>query len=307
MAVHCSPQGSFTMKLIHRLGLGSLALATSVLALSACGGGGDDGSATPGPTAAALPKCTDLPASPLFTGNPQVVDGTLKTAIVPAVAASGSVPATPAFCRVEFTFTSGLQGPKDGYDQGQRQLIQVRAFLPLSAADGGQGGVQGNWNGRQMVGASGGNSGDPESWASFAEGTNMNDYKYAIRLGYIASDTDTGQSNLPYVLITSGPLAKTIAQGTVTDWASRATHYGKVQAAAVAGVYFGQTPTRVYYNGCSGGGNQGLGQLENYGAEYDGALIGSPSNYRNERFLGFDSWPRLVWRKVVQQGGTIPS
>jgi hypothetical protein len=320
MVVQHSSHGRFPWLGIDGLRRSSFALtlAASALALSACGGGGrggDDGvvvhpqpePTTPGPVLAALPKCADLPASSFFAGNAQVVNGTLKTSIVPATAATATVPATPAFCRVEFTFASGLQGPQDGYDQGQRQLIQVRTFLPLSAADGGEGGFHGNWNGKQMVGASGGNSGDPESWSSFAEGTNMNDFKYAIRLGYIASNTDTGQSNPPYVLITSGPLARTIAQGTVTDWASRATHYGKVAAAAVANVYFGKTPTRVYYNGCSGGGNQGLGQLQNFGAEYDGALIGAPANYRNERFLGFDSWPRLVWKKVVQQGGTIPT
>lgn len=254
-------------------------------------------------------SCEDLAqtSSEFLVGNPRVVQDTIKSSVVAAKAEGANVPATPAHCRVEFTYSGALEGPADGYDKGQKQLIRMRVFLPLSAADGGAGGVQGNWNGKQMVGTSGRNSGDPEKWAAFAEGTAMNDVGYAVRLGYIGSNTDTGQGNPPHILIDSGPLARTIALGTVEDWASRATYLGKRMAGAIATTYYGRAPGRVYLNGCSGGANQALGQLQKYGGEYDGALLGAPANYRTERFLGFDAWPALVLKKLVQQGGTIPT
>lgn len=283
--------------------------ALMVLPLVGCGGSGDGETAgleEPGPVVTRA-SCAALAKDPFFASNPQVLAHTVTTEIVAASDATSTVPSTPAFCRVAFTYGSGLGGPQDGYDEGQRQLIQVRVFLPLSAADGGSGNAHGNWNGKQMVGASGGNSGDPDSWASFAEGTTGNDFKYAIRLGYVGSNTDTGQRNPPYAVITTGQRAGTLATGTILDWESRATHYGKTLAAQIANIYYGAQPTRTYFNGCSGAGNQGLGQLQDYGADYDGALIGAPANYRNERFLGNDSWPLLVWKKVLQQGGAIPT
>jgi len=247
--------------------------------------------------------CLELAQRPSnsLVGAQEVIPGTVTSQIVPAAGIN------PPYCDVRLTYSSGLEGPNDGYDVGQKQMIKVRVLLPLSQSDGGAGGVQGNWNGKQMVGAAGGNSSDINSWANFSEGTGGSDILFPIRQGYLASSTDTGQGNLPYAIITSGPLAGTIDAGSANDWAYRATHAGKVMAARVAKDYYGGQPSRVYFNGCSGGGGQGLGQLEHYGDEYDGALIGAPANQRVERFLGFDSWPPLVFRKLVQQGGTVPT
>jgi hypothetical protein len=141
------------------------------------------------------------------------------------------------------------------------------------------------------------------SWANYAEGLNHDTGpSYAIRLGYTGSSTDTGQGNPPFGVIQTGALAHTLALGTIADWTHRATHYGKEWALALSQAYYGMSPTRVYYNGCSGGGNEGMGQLQNYGDEYDGFLIGAPAYFWQEFRLS-DSWPALVLRKLALQKG----
>jgi len=293
------------------------AAISSALALTLAACGGNSSSAVSPPiVAAALPTCSQMATDPAYhlRGNANVIDSTLTTDIIaatPAVAANpaGSltaIPATPAYCQVNFLYTTGLVGPAAGYDQGQTQLIKIRLYLPLSLADGGNGAMQGNWIGKQMVGASAGSSGSSTSWASYSEGTTMNGPTYAIRLGYIAASTDTGQGNLPFGVIQTGALARTLSLGTIADWTHRGTHYGKQMAGAVANTYYGSAPSKVYYNGCSGGGNEGMGQLQNYGDEYDGALIAAPANHW-QQFRLADSWPQIVFKKLVQKGDLLPT
>ena len=264
----------------------------------------------------ALPTCAQLAADPAngLAGNPQIIASTLNAAIIPPAPAlppnppsqPSPTPATPVYCQVNFTYASGLSGPADGYDVGQSQMIKIRISLPLSAADGGSGGVQGNWVGKNMVSASAGSSGSVTSWANFAEGLNHDTGPvYAIRLGYVGSSTDTGQGNPPFGVIQTGPLAHSLALGTIADWAYRGTHYGKLWGLALAQAYYGMSPTRTYYNGCSGGGNEGMGQLQQFGDEYDGFLIAAPAYYW-QQFRLADSYPYLVVKaRLTPLGKTL--
>jgi hypothetical protein len=49
-----------------------------------------------------------------------------------------------------------------------------------------------------------------------------------------------------------------------------------------------------------------MGQLMNYGDEYDGFLLAAPGFYWNQFALAF-TWPYAVFKKMVQQGGVMPS
>jgi hypothetical protein len=123
----------------------------------------------------------------------------------------------------------------------------------------------------------------------------------------VGAQSDNGnisQYNPP--IINSGPQAGQLATGELADWSYRGTHYAKEWAVSIATTYYGSAPTRVYYNGCSGGGNMGMGQLMNYGNEYDGFVIGAPAFYW-QQFRLADGWPQLVFKKLVQQGGTLPT
>jgi feruloyl esterase len=270
-------------------------------------------------SAAALPTCSQLATNPSYglVGNPlvtHVVSGSVIATNVPAAAAAPAspprsptaTPATPAFCQIDFTY-SAHSGPADGYDVNQKQMIKIRISLPLNSVEGGSGGVQGNWNGKTMTSASAGSSSSVTSWAQYGEGLDFGSGPaYAIRLGYVGSSTDTGQGNPPFGVIQTGPLAHTLALGTIADWEYRATHYGKQFAVSLATAYYGWAPRRSYYNGCSGAGNEGMGQLQNFGNEYDGFVIGAPAYYW-QQFRLADSWPQIVLKKLVQQGGALPS
>jgi Tannase and feruloyl esterase len=280
--------------------------------------------------AAPLPTCEQLSTSPSYglVGNPHVIAGTVKSVIVPAAAAVAAnppslptpTPPTPAYCQVNFTYSSGLSGPADGYAPGQTQKIQIQLVLPLSAADGGVTGsqpaspdrgsvartVQGNWLGKVLVTASGGLSSTLVS-SAYTEGLDLSiaNLGYQIRLGYIGSVTDTGGNNPPWALMPSGQ-ADALDLGTIADWRYRGTHYGKEWAVTMARTYYGLPPSRVYFNAASGGGNQGYGQAMNYGDEYDGFLIGAPAMPWNQFTLAM-AWPYVVFKKLVQQGGTMPT
>ena len=270
-------------------------------------------------SAQALPHCAELASDPRYgiAANTDIIAGSASSAVVPAAPAQPArlpfapqpSPPTPAYCQVYFTYSS-LAGPAHGYDVGQRQMIRIGILLPLSAVDGGAGRVQGNWNGDDMTSASPGLS-NQLTWADFEEGLNNagpDSQGYAIRLGYVGSETDTGQHNIDpsFILIQNGPLAHTFAQGTIADWTYRATHYGHEWALQLAKTYYGRPVHHSYYNGCSGGGFEGMGQLQHYGDEYDGFLIGAPAYYWQQLWLS-DSWPALVFKKLVQQGGKLPT
>jgi hypothetical protein len=268
--------------------------------------------------AAPTASCTALATNPTFGlagGNPNIIAGTLTAVIVPAAPASSvtssstpdPTPATPAYCQVNFTYTTGQSGPADGYDVGQIPQIKIQVTLPLNSVDAGTGGtVNGGWGGKIMVSGSAGAS-TSLSPTTYDEGLNFSQVGYPIRLGYVGAISDNGNiSRTTVPLITSGAQAGQIATGPINDWTHLGTHYAKQWAVSLANTYYGSAPTRVYYNGCSGGGNMGMGQLMNYGNEYDGFVIGAPAYYW-QQFRLADSWPQLVFKKLVQQGGALPT
>lgn len=239
---------------------------------------------------------------------------------------------TPAFCQVALVYYPGGEGPNNpgpgldapgipkgqpAYDVGQKQAIEIVISLPLNSADQGitdHGAVNGAWTGGVMTMGAPGQSGTLNP-AGFGEGLNGANATYAIRQGFVASITDAGEQYAGYftqgspgnanfaIISTAGsPLKDKIAYGTVADWIYRGTWYGRQWADAIAQVYYGKEPKLHYYNGSSGGGNMGMGQLQHRGEAYDGFLIGAPA-YRWQQFRLADSWPALVLRKLVQLDG----
>jgi Tannase and feruloyl esterase len=281
-----------------------------------------------------LPTCTGSLAAAVTAIVPHTLPGTIAqgipagartvavsfTSIVPGAVEKAATPpgqptpigSTPAYCQVAFVYSPNTGGPPNGYAAGQMPQIQVEIILPLSKADGGSdvAGVEGNWNGGVLVSGSAGSSGSLGGTA-FEDGLNaaggpVNGYDYAIRLGYVGSSTDTGQiaANAAHSFVINSNVGppNPLVTGTIADWAYRGTYYGKQWADAIAKVYYGKAPKRHYYNGASGGGNMGMGQLMHYGNEYDGFLIGGPAFYWSQFTLA-DVWPNLVFRKLVQLDG----
>jgi feruloyl esterase len=147
----------------------------------------------------------------------------------------------PAFCRI-----SAISRPTTDSE------IHIEVWLPSSG-----------WNGKYLAVGSGGWGGSI-AYEAMAE---------AMRRGYATSATDDGHS---------GPSGNFIAghPEKFIDFAYRAEHEMAVEAKALIVAYYGRPPRYAYWNGCSGGGREGLLQAYRYPDEFDGIIAGDPADVR---------------------------
>ena len=211
-------------------------------------------------------NCTGLMAQ-LLTNS----DITAATSVLTPAAGSNL-----AYCQVNIT-VSDLAGPENGYQPGQKQQIKIRIGLPPNAADGGSGGVQGNWNGRIEDLGGGGYAGS------------VGNVTGATNAGYVGSSTDTGHSG------GSGSFAlnpdNTLNVGLINDFAFNGIHAQSVWSKKLVQMYYGMTQKYTYWNGCSTGGRQGHQHAQTYPNEYDGILCRSAS-FQLGPFHSFgELWP----------------
>jgi hypothetical protein len=242
---------------------------------------------------AALPTCLDLGVNPAWglAGNPTISG--LSTVQMPATPAAGANPATPTYCDVKFTL-SLLSGPSDGYATGQNQAIGIQIVLPEKAA----------WVGKILASSSPGTQGNSVIAAPLGEGIGGGGLTYSIRLGYIGTTTDAGHlgGGSSFGIIQA---SHTLNVGTLTDWKSRASALTTMMSKVIAKTYYGSYASRIYWNGCSGAGLQGMGQLQDYAEMYDGFLIGDPADAVDGEFLA-TAWPGAVIRDtLVAHGKTL--
>jgi hypothetical protein len=237
-------------------------------------------------SAAELPTCTQLGADPAYglAGNPEISG--LTVASVPA-----GKGVTVPYCRVDFTF-SGESGPAAGYRPGQKEEIKIRVGLPLSAADGGGGGLQGAWNGNTRDLGGGGFAGTVGSVTS------------STNLGYVGTSTDTGHDAAvqPGGIFGINP-DNTLNWGQIRDFARDGIRQQYLWGVRLSKTYYGSDPVRKYWMGCSTGGRQGHYQAQNFPTAYDGILAGSPA-FNWDRFVPAELWPQVVMNEAF--GAPIP-
>jgi hypothetical protein len=231
-----------------------------------------------------LPNCAALAAQLLKNGD--ILSAT--SAVQPATASDLS------YCLVSIT-VSDLAGVKDGYLPGQKQMIEIAIGLPLSATDGGIGGVQGNWNGRNENLGGGGYAGSLDS-GGFP-------VTVATDAGYVGTDTDTGhESSGPDGGALDGTFALnpngTLNWGLINDFAYNGIHDQSVWGKKVAQMYYGRGPVYNYWNGCSTGGRQGHQQAQKYPEDFDGILAGSNA-FNWDRFIPSEQWAPIVMNQEV--------
>ncbi|WP_255551522.1 tannase/feruloyl esterase family alpha/beta hydrolase [Granulicella sp. dw_53] len=157
----------------------------------------------------------------------------------------------PAFCRVAATLK-----PTSASD------IRIEVWLPLIG-----------WNGKFLAVGSGG-------WGGSIAYDGMAD---ALQRGYATSATDDGHSG-PSASFIQGHPEKFI------DFAYRAEHEMTVEAKALIKTFYGREARLSYWNGCSGGGREGLLQAYRYPDEFDGIIAGDPADVRR------NSW--ALWLAV---------
>jgi len=148
----------------------------------------------------------------------------------------------PAFCRVVAQAT-----PTSDSD------IKLEVWMPATG-----------WNGKLQGIGNGGFAGQID----YAQlGT-------AVLNGYAATATDTGHSGTP--------IDAAWALGhpeKVIDFGHRAVHEMTRIAKGAINEFYGRTPQRSYFWGCSDGGREALMEAQRYPQDYDGILAGAPANY----------------------------
>jgi len=123
------------------------------------------------------------------------------------------------------------------------------------------------WNNRLYMFGNGGFAGE-----SFEAPNRVNNRAAGLRNGFTTTATDTGHS------AASEPGATFAAnQQKLIDFGFRSLHMTAVVAKVMIGAYYGQAPSRSYYDGCSLGGRQGLILAQRFPDDFDGILAGAPA------------------------------
>ncbi|MEG3179605.1 tannase/feruloyl esterase family alpha/beta hydrolase [Sphingomonas sp. LT1P40] len=139
-----------------------------------------------------------------------------------------------------------------------------------------------------------------------AAGTfNFQDLPRGVSRGYAAATTDTGHkiSDPAWML---DPKAR-------DNYTHRANHLLAVKSKAIAAAVYGKAPARSYFIGCSGGGRQGLKELQLYPSDYDGIVTGANGPKTPEmtvrrmwEILQRDAHPNLMspadWKLIADKG-----
>jgi hypothetical protein len=229
------------------------------------------GSATR-PALAALPSCAVLATDPDIVGAPGIKSA--SSAVVPASGANA------AYCSVKLL-----------YGANATENINIVIAMPLSAADGGSGRLQGAWNGRTQ-GLGGGGCAGISAISPSQLGP--------VNTGYVISGTDLGH--------VGGDCTPGVnADGTynfqfIEDFIRIAIKQQILFSKFVAAEYYGMKAVYNYWNGCSTGGRQGYLLAQELGDELDGVLAAAPAIYWT-RFQTAQMWGEIVMKQMV--GGPI--
>lgn len=164
--------------------------------------------------------------------------------------------------------------------------IGFELWLPLGQA----------WNGKFLGAGVGGDAGQ----------FNFTDLPKSVNRGYAAATTDTGHKAADTAWMLGDP-------ARLANYEVRANHLLAVTAKALVATFYGSGPRLSYFTGCSGGGRQGLKELQNFPLDYDGIISGANgprtpemTTRRMWEILLRDSQPGLMtpadWRLVSEAG-----
>jgi feruloyl esterase len=148
----------------------------------------------------------------------------------------------PAFCRV-----AGSIKPVADSDIG------FEVWLPAQ-----------DWNGKFVGVGNGGLSGEIFYW-SMSE---------PLKRGYAVAGSDTGHRGAG----DDASFALGHAEKLV-DFTYRATHEMTVAGKALTAAFYGSSPAKAFFAGCSAGGRQALTEAQKYPGDYDAIAAGAPGHH----------------------------
>jgi len=145
--------------------------------------------------------------------------------------------------------------------------IGFELWLPATSA----------WNGRLLGAGVGGDAGV----------FNYGDMSRRVGEGFATVTTDSGHK-------TSQRRWMANAKARV-DYEHRAVHLTAEAAKALVARYYGRPAGKSYFLGCSGGGRQGLKEMQLYPGDYDGIVAGAPGPYMPLISV------RMMWFSLAQK------
>ncbi len=149
--------------------------------------------------------------------------------------------AVPAHCRV-----SGLIPTE----------VRFEVNLPL------------HWNGRLYMFGNGGLAGTPAS-----DPRRQAQRDHALGYAFATVYTDTGHDRR---IEPGGTFAHDNFHKLV-DYGFRAVHLSLLAAGHIADAFYGRSPARSYFDGCSTGGRQAMMSAQRFAQDFDGILAGAPA------------------------------
>jgi feruloyl esterase len=154
----------------------------------------------------------------------------------------------------------------------------------------------GDWNGKMLGAGAGGDAG----------AFNFRDLPRGVARGYASATTDTGHKAADTAWMLGDP-------ARLKNFELLAHHRLAEVSKAVIAARYGQAPRYSYFIGCSGGGRQGLKEMQRFPGDYDGIIAGAPgpdtpamTARRMWEILARDAHPGLMsredWRLVAEEG-----
>ena len=195
---------------------------------------------------------------PAPTGKPAIACGELRslTSFEYSVVSASVVTATdaaPEHCRVRIFIQPALN-------------IEVK--LPTA------------WNERLYMFGNGGWAGE-----SFEAPGRMATAARGLKAGFVTASTDTGHS----AAVEPGA-SFALNRQELLDYGFRSLHLTAETAKLMAKTYYGASPRKSYYEGCSQGGRQGLTLAQRFPNDFDGIIAGAPGLYQTATHLSRAYW-----------------
>ena len=123
-----------------------------------------------------------------------------------------------------------------------------------------------SWNNRFYMFGNGGYAGETLSTQGRVNARNT-----ALKASFAVAQTNTGHDAVNEPL---GTFA--VKRQKLLDYAFRAVHVTAETSKRIIREYYGNAPTRSYFDGCSTGGRQGLISAQRFPDDFDGIVVGAP-------------------------------
>jgi feruloyl esterase len=208
--------------------------------------------------ASAAPNCASLASLTL----PYHTTITLAQSYSAGQVVTGTTVAPVALCRVAATAKPG-----------SHSNVKFEVWIPSD----------GSWNGKYQQVGNGGFAGSIQ-YAAVAN---------AVSRGYAAASTDDGTSGPP-----AGAPAFIGNQDVLIDYGHRSLKVTSDNSKAIIVAFMNRGPRRSYFVGCSDGGREALQQAQRYPNDFDGIIVGSPTN----DFVG-EFGSSYLWNTQALLGG----